>query len=287
MNKRILFVIALSTLGNAGAAAEEMSTAPSLYITGPTTSLPWSGFFIGGNGGFGWSHSSVAYSANDPAATAGTCGGVGHGQCIPSTDFLLHGATAGGQIGYDWQISSLWLVGIETDYQWSDFRSSGSSPFHLGNVGNTNMVVSETVQSFGTLRLRMGVLPTRSFLFYGTAGLAYGQVHDSLNVANPLTAGTGSESLSGFSYSCSAGGPSCFAGTTSATEVGWTIGGGGEFRITNNLTFKSEILYVQFDAPNGNASAQTTLPGTTAASFAAAFPTVRLVIARGGFNFRF
>ena len=64
----------------AEAVADEMTMAPAAFITSPASSLTWTGFYIGGNGGFGWSSSSVSYSPNDAAAQAGTCGGVGKGK---------------------------------------------------------------------------------------------------------------------------------------------------------------------------------------------------------------
>ncbi len=273
--------------GTAGATADELPNRPSFYILGPTATLPWTGFFVGINGGYGWAHSAVYPVADDPAAAAGTCGGVGHGTCIPSEGFLLHGGTAGGQIGYDWQINPIWLTGIEADYQWADFRSGVTSPFHLGNVGITSMLVNETVQSFGTLRVRMGVIPVNALLLYGTAGLAYGQVKANFSVPNPNIATASSLSSGGFSYSCIDGGPACFAGSSSNSEVGWTIGGGSEVRLTNNLSFMTEVLYVQLGAPHGTAVAESVVPGTAASSFTASFSSVRLIVAHGGFNYRF
>jgi outer membrane immunogenic protein len=287
VKKSILWVSTILMFGTVGAAADEMPNRPSYYITGPTSSLPWTGFFVGINGGYGWANSTLLSTGNDPASIAGTCGGVGKGTCLPQTAFTLHGGTFGGQVGYDWQINPLWLTGIETDFQWSDFSSSAISAFHLGNVGNTNLSANVAVNSFGTLRARMGAIPINSVLVYGTAGLAYGSVSRNYSVANPLAVGSGSVSSSGFSYNCSAAMASCFAGSSSGVEWGWTIGGGGEYRITNNLTLKTEVLYVQLAAPNGTAVAQGALAGTTPSSLAVTFPSVKLIVARGGLNFRF
>jgi hypothetical protein len=123
----------------AEAVADEMTMAPAAFITSPASSLAWTGFYIGGNGGFGWSSSSVSYSPNDAAAQAGTCGGVGKGKCIPSADYSTVGALAGGQVGFNWQINSVWLTGVEADYQWANLTGLGVSPFHLGNVAKLSM----------------------------------------------------------------------------------------------------------------------------------------------------
>jgi outer membrane immunogenic protein len=287
VKKRILCVAGfLLALGSASATAEEMAVPPAQFITAPGRYLAWSGFYFGINGGYAWGNSSVSYAPNDPAAQAGTCGGGGttiKGQCIPSTDFRRDGPLAGGQAGYNWQINSHWLVGAETDYQWSHFNGSANSPFRLGNVGNTGMQVTQTLNSFGTVRARMGVLLIDPLLLYGTGGLAFGQMSESLSVPSVGTgiqpAGSG-----GFLYSCTAGGPPCFAGSSSKTLLGWTAGAGAEYAITTNLTFKTEILYVHLETSHTTAAATGV---ATPASFTATFSPVYFVIARFGLNLRF
>ena len=152
---RVCRVIALLVLfgafGAVGAAADEMTVAPAAFITAPTGPFQWTGFYIGGNGGYGWSSSSVTYSPNDAASQAGTCGGVGRGQCIPPGGFQTGGPLAGGQVGYNWQFNPLGVAGIEADYQWANLTGQGLSPFQLGNVGaasaNSTMIANQTINS--------------------------------------------------------------------------------------------------------------------------------------------
>lgn len=283
----LLTLGAFSALGEEDADADEMTSAPAVVITAPASSLQWTGFYIGANGGYGWSSSSVAYTPNDAAAGAGTCGGVGHGKCIPSEDFLTSGPLAGGQIGFNWQINELWLVGAETDYQWANLAGTATSSFSLGDVGNTSMVVDQSVKSFGTARLRMGVIPLSPLNLYATGGLAYGEVSENFNVGNPVSAGSAALSSGGFSYVCTAGEPACFAGTSSKMMVGWTIGGGAEYALTNNLIFKSEVLYVNLGVPSGTIVAQSAAAATTPSSFAASLSPAGFIVARGGLNFKF
>ncbi len=286
MKKSILCIAALLAFGMTGAMAEEMAVPPSQFITsnrGPY--LPWTGFYVGLNGGFAWGNSSVAFAANDPAALAGTCGagGAPKGQCITSVDFRRDGAVAGGQLGYDWQVNSLWLVGAEADFQWANLDGSVSSPFRLGNVGSTNMVASQTVDSFGTVRARAGVVLTPPLLLYGTGGFAFGQVQENLSVpavaTNFLKAG-------GFSYACTLG-TACFAGSASQTLFGWSAGAGAEYAITSNLIFRTELLYVHLGAPTVNVIATAVAAGTAPASLAAGFSSVYFAVMRAGLNYKF
>lgn len=275
------------SLGTATATADEIAIRPSYYISPPDRSLYWTGFYVGVNGGYGFGNSSVSYGANDPAAQSGTCGGGGtsiHGQCIPLEKFNFDGPLAGGEIGYNWQINAFWVTGIEADYQWSDFSGKIKSGFRLGNVGATNMNADETMHSFGTVRLRMGVVVMNPLLVYGTAGLAYGRTGENVS---GVSVASGSLASGGYSYDCTAD-TTCFAGSSSGSVWGWTAGTGAEAALTSNITLKTEILYLHFEAPTATVAAQsTTGAGPTPASFTATFAPVHTLILRGGMDFKF
>jgi outer membrane immunogenic protein len=286
VKKSIACIIALLTLGTASAVAEEMAVAPSAYITAAVPYLQWSGFYIGLNGGYGLSNSSVSYSPDDPAAQLGTCGagGAPKGQCIPSTDFHRNGPLFGGQAGFNWQISSLWLIGAEADYQWANFEGTGASTFQLGGVGTTSMFAKQTVESFGTARVRMGVIFPNPLLLYGTGGLAFGRANENLNVP---AVGTGGVHSGSFSYSCTAGAPSCFAGSSTNTLWGWTLGGGAEYALTSNVTLKAEVLYLHLEAPSATATALGVIGATAPSSIQGEFSPIHVLVARTGLNLRF
>ena len=289
MKKSIACIAALLAFGMAGATAEEMAVPPSQFITAAVPYLAWTGLYVGINGGFAWGNSSVAFTANDAAALAGTCGGGGapgapKGQCINSVDFRRDGAVAGGQFGYNWQVNSHWLVGAEADYQWSNLDGSVSSSFRLGNVGATNMVASQTVDSFGTIRARAGVVLAPPLLLYGTGGFAFGQVHENLRV--PAVAPGGLSPAGGFSYACTIG-TACFAGSAAQTLFGWSAGAGAEYAITTNLIFRTELLYVHLNSPTVTATATAVTAGTAPASIAAGFSPVYFAVMRAGLNYRF
>jgi outer membrane immunogenic protein len=284
VNKNILRIAAFCALGIASSAiAEEMATPPSSFVTARVPCLAWSGLYFGINGGYAWSTPSVSYVANDPASQAGTCAIPGGAKCIPTSDFNRDGGLFGGQVGYNWQFTSLWLAGVEADYQWSDLTGTGNSPFQfIGGAGTSTMTATETVRSFGTFRARLGALPFQSLLLYGTAGLAVGQVSENLTLTSGSTV---ARKAGGYGYSCTAGN-SCFAGSASQTGVGWTAGAGAELAITTNLTLKGEALYVHLEAPGATATAINSA-GMTPSSFTGSFSYVDFIVARGGLNYRF
>jgi outer membrane immunogenic protein len=286
VKKSIAYIATLLAFGMTGAAAEEMAVPPSQFITARVPYLAWTGFYVGINGGYAWGNSSVTFAANDAAALAGTCGGGGSpkGQCINGVNFHRDGAVAGGQFGFNWQVNSHWLVGAEADYQWSNLDGSVNSSFRLGNVGATNMVASQTVESFGTVRARAGVVLSPPLLLYGTGGFAFGQVHENLNV--PAVATKGLPATGGFSYVCTIG-TACFAGAASQTLFGWSAGAGAEYAITTNLIFRTELLYVHLSAPTVTATATATVAGTAPASIAASFSSVYFAVMRAGLNYKF
>jgi outer membrane immunogenic protein len=289
VKKSIACIAILLAFGMTGAMAEEMAVPPSQFITSSRVPyLAWTGFYVGINGGFAWGNSSVTFSANDPAALAGTCGGAGagalKGQCINGVNFHRDGAVAGGQFGYNWQVNSHWLVGAEADYQWSNLDGSVNSPFRLGDVGATNMVASQTVASFGTVRARAGVVLAPPLLLYGTGGFAFGQVRENLRV--PAASTNALPATGGFSYACTVG-TSCFAGAASQILLGWSAGAGAEYAITSNLIFRTELLYVHLGAPTVTATATAAAAGTAPASIAAGFSPVYFAVVRGGLNYKF
>jgi outer membrane immunogenic protein len=283
VKKIVLCVCALLACAATRARADELPDRSPTYTGFVSPSVIhelWSGLYVGANGGYSWINSSVSYAPADAAATRAATSG------IPSAGYRMDGAFGGGQIGYNFQFTNL-LLGVEADYQWAGFEGTGTSLFRLTNVGNTSMVANESMDSFGTVRARVGLVAAAPLLVYATGGLAYGRLKENLTVANPLASGSGSLSAGGFSYLCTAGGPPCFAGSSSKEILGWTLGAGGEYLVTDHVSLRAEFLYVSFSNPSGTAIAQNTLPGTAPSSFAAGFGWASITVLRGGLNFKF
>ena len=170
---------------------------------------------------------------------------------ITSGGTELEGGLFGGQIGYNWQTSN-WVLGFETDIQWANQR--GSRTFLCNGLGGclpgltvlppgvtgSGAVVDQTLEWFGTFRGRGGFLVTPTALLYVTGGLAYGQVETGVL-------------LSGFN---AAGAPISATFVGESTRVGWTIGGGLEWKFARNWSGKLEYLYMDL----GNTSNTAFLP---------------------------
>ena len=210
----------------------------------------WSGFYLGGNFGYGMASSSIS------EGTAGLPAGpqvTGH-----SANLNMSGFIGGAQAGFNWQATPSWLFGLEADFQWSGQR---------GSINPSNILIADAVnayiRSFGTVRGRAGVITNDATLWYLTGGWAYGRTE--LNLTDTLQAGATAHANS----------------TISNTVSGWTIGGGMETRIGGNWSGKIEYLYVDL----GNVSVATTVVNGFIQQTATL--DIRDHIIRAGLNYHF
>jgi outer membrane immunogenic protein len=121
----------------------------------------WAGFYIGANGGYGWSTSSDQL------------GDLTGGRTFQGLS--PKGGFAGGQWGYNWQAQQV-VFGLESDLQWSDIRDTGTNAPGGGVVAGA---YESRLRWFGTSRIRLGLANDRT-LIYGTAGLAAGRIRNDV-----------------------------------------------------------------------------------------------------------
>ncbi|WP_158815632.1 outer membrane protein [Methylocapsa sp. S129] len=282
--KKLLVGLFFAVSGIAAAAAADLS-ARSAPPPLPPPAFSWTGFYVGVNGGRSSTDPTFGYTPNDFNALFSTCGSPFGTTCVPSASFNMNGSLAGGQIGYNYQFNPSWMVGAEADYDWSNIHGSANSNFILGSVGPSTFVAKETVESFGTFRGRLGFIPTPPLLLFVTGGLAYGTV-DGQSAMAPGVGDNGSgDSFGHNTYRCYD--PiSCFSGKLSETRVGWTLGAGGEYAITNNITVKAEYLYANLGRPE-SFNAVATMGFGAPSSFAVSSSAVSLNIVRAGLNWKF
>jgi outer membrane immunogenic protein len=278
----------ISTAAPALAADMAIKAQPPAAVA-PATS--WTGFYIGGNAGYGWKDPTVAFTANDVLSNSITCGGGFGGTCVPGASFDMNGRLGGLQAGYNWQTNQNLLVGVEADFDWSNIRGSGNSNVPLPGAGgvNLNFQASQSIQWFGTVRGRVGVLPANNLLLFATGGFAYGRVDENVGLNTGLTG----IAVGGFAFSCNiaggAGPTNCFVGSSSRIATGYTIGAGGEYALWSNFSLKAEYLYVNLGhgAPVNLAAQTTGGLAATPSSFAAAYSKADFNVVRAGLNYKF
>ena len=230
--KRILLIgtsiIALAV--PAMAADLPVKAPPPVLAPLPT----WTGFYLGLNGGYSFGRSSR--ELNFVSATGATIIPPGGGITTGGTD--LEGGLFGGQIGYNWQTAN-WVLGIETDIQWANQRGSrafsGVIPLAGGGV-LTGAVVDQKLEWFGTFRGRGGFLVGQAALLYVTGGLAYGSLQTDVALAGLTAAGV----------------PIGATASGDSTRVGWTVGGGVEWKFRPGWSAKIEYLYMELENTSNN-----------------------------------
>ena len=174
MRTRILGLLAATALTTAGLSAASAAdlpvrAAPPVIAVAPI--FTWTGFYVGGNLGWGWRDSN-----NDPVILTGPGipGGLAGGTLIfgNNNDATF---TGGGQIGYNYQIGSF-VIGAEADIQGIDNNNDNNAVFIPGPGFAGGTFVPGEFESgadwWGSARLRAGVAFDR-FLVYATGGLAY------------------------------------------------------------------------------------------------------------------
>jgi outer membrane immunogenic protein len=121
----------------------------------PQSAAYWTGFYVGGNIGYGWATSTASVSD----VTAGLTG---------SGSININGVLGGAQAGFNIQSANM-VYGIE-----ADFQASGQTKSDTLIVGATTFNYSAKQTWFGTTRARAGVLIGPNNLLYGTGGMTYG-----------------------------------------------------------------------------------------------------------------
>lgn len=243
--KRLAFTAAAlgtaMSLASGGASAADLRARAPVYKAPVPLAYNWTGFYAGGNAGFGLGAGESTLAV--PVVPSGETVTLGAG-----------GGIAGLQAGYNWQFGD-WVIGAETDIQWSGIR--GSNTCVLGCFGGTATTFGTALDWFGTVRARVGHA-NGSVLAYYTAGFAYGDTRTTLTqgIAAPATAIAFDE-----------------------TRTGWTFGSGVEAALAGNWTGKIEYLYVDL----GSNSTAFTLGGN-ANTLSADY---KYHVFRAGLNYRF
>lgn len=279
------------------AAAADLPRKAPAYTPPPPPAISWTGWYVGVNAGWIDANGDVNTDATilsfpgDPT-TSTTLAAAATNQFSKRSDGFL----GGGQLGYNYQFSPLFVVGLETDIQGSSLRNdlnfsnsvltnttSGPSTGHW----QTNTTVSRDLNYLGTLRGRIGWTATPTFLLYGTGGLAYGGVSSSTTMTIAAFNNASGLPVGGVT-------PGTASGSFSGARAGWTAGGGVEWMFIPNWSAKLEYLHYDLGsetyATGGYAIdvGPTSLPSSGSAAIATR-TTVHFNgdIVRVGLNYKF
>lgn len=220
----------------------------------------WTGFYVGLNGGYSFDGSNNAHVSGftDPGAF-GLGPAIAAG-AIPVTSYKISGFLGGGQLGYNWQVDPRWVLGLETDFMGSNVKGSeGLVATPPGFVTNIT-TVTQKLDWLGTTRAKAGYA-AGNWLFYGTGGIAYGEVKNSLQLTIP--------------------GATLF-GANSDVRTGWTAGGGVEYGWSAWLL---RVEYLHYDLGSQTITTNTQIGGSPATLSVSQKDTGNIV--RAALSYRF
>jgi opacity protein-like surface antigen len=174
--------------------------------------INWSGFYIGGNLGGGFSDGSWADPFPSTIGPRGFVNVAGFGDETHAT-----GPLGGGQIGANWQIGH-WVVGVEADAGTAHIRGENTC---FSGIGGINCM--HQVNAVASVTGRAGFAWDRSLLYVKGGGAGTDVTYSLLGNTNALALGTG---------------------RTTLDLWGWTAGAGIEYALTNHWTTFAEYDHI-------------------------------------------
>ena len=222
ISRLILGTVGLAAMSTVALAADLPSRrAPPVYIPPPIPVFSWTGFYVGGQIGYGFGKDSAFADTSQFPPT-------------PSFGYAtnsINGIIGGGHVGYNFSTQGLpffggfggsgLILGVEGDVDGSDYRATQDFGAPLGVPGVAFNRIRNEIQ--GSARGRIGIAVDRA-LFYATGGAAFGEFKTSYFSTLP---GIGDDNFS-------------------HTRVGYTVGGGVEYAITTQWSLRAEYRYSDF-----------------------------------------
>ena len=184
----------------------------------------WTGIYVGAQVGYAWGTSNI--NVTD---------GFGDFVSFHSSN---SGVIGGGHVGYNLQFNQF-VVGLEGDVDGTSLsKSISGSPF-IEDLGSVPVTATAQVDIMGSIRGRVGYAWDR-VLIYATGGVEFAGIKGTIY------------------------GPFGGQVSSSTTRVGWTLGGGLEYAITDNWSVRAEYRYAQFGHSSFAADNAFTTPGLAA-----------------------
>ena len=248
------FLLGSVSILTANAADLPPPAVAPIYIPPPT--FTWAGPYLGATVGF----ANGFHSYDDLAGAFLGYPGLSNDQS--------KGFAGGGTLGFNLQARSF-VYGLEADFSGLSNKSTYVDP--NGAINPFYPSETNSLKDLGTVRGRIGLAVDRS-LFYFTAGLAFGEVANSVqyNSSKFPTFNTPSYNLN-------------------STRFGWVVGSGLEYAMSPNWTVKGEAIYAQLNT----VTASWVSPGSLISQ---AFPAnavyntrfnTSVAVIRAGLNYKF
>jgi len=225
-------VVAASALATAASAADMPVPAAPAYT--PPVYRPviydWTGIYGGAHLGAGVLEDQVTTTTTTALQPSGT-----------QTKLDPYSVIAGAQAGFNYQIQQI-VVGAEGTFTWSNISGTHATPSPMPSFGEVSI---STPHWYATATGKIG-FAANDFLFYAKGGAAWMGVDYTQTVS---VTGTGNVSSQ----------------TIVDTRSGYTVGGGIEFGMTENLSGRVEYDYLNFGTKTYTFANLNTAPNTAPA----------------------
>ena len=195
--------------GSPSATSIAMPTKALVLASAPVN---WTGVYVGGHMGGGWSDDRWSDPFGSTIAVGGGVNVAGFGDQTHAT-----GPLGGAQIGANWQTGP-WVLGVETDASAAHMRGENTCFTGLGGVDCQHIV-----NSLGIIAGRVGYAWERSLAYVKGGGAWTDTIYNLF--ANTLKANLGT-------------------GSTTLDIWGWTLGGGIEYALTEHWTTLAEYDHI-------------------------------------------
>jgi outer membrane immunogenic protein len=237
----------------------------------------WTGFYIGGNVGYGWGD----YGASNATGTIVNTNGGSAPYGFNAVSGNGNGITAGIQAGYNRQIEQA-VLGIEADWQYLDSKASTGNlaiavPAFIG--GNFSGSTSVSTDWYATFRGRVGYVFGPALL-YATGGIALAETKLKANATGSIATGV--------FFPIPLGPLGSVNASESTVQLGYAVGGGLEYALGAGWSVKGEYLHMGFGTNGYNLTGSLQSPsGLTGVIATHVDINPSFDIARVGANYRF
>jgi outer membrane immunogenic protein len=206
----LLYAAAITSPGCLAGVAQAADLPTATKAPPAVQASGWSGCYVGLQGGYGWGHAST----ND----------------VPDFQLDQRGGFAGGLAGYNFQVATRVVAGLEVDAAYANARAGNVTVHPNSFAGDTTNISNVGVNAFGTVRGRIGYA-FNTILPYLTGGFAW--AHTRMDYSQPVT-------LMGAFFADASD------AHTSKYRAGWALGAGVEYAVAPHWSAKVEYLRLDF-----------------------------------------
>jgi outer membrane immunogenic protein len=229
------FAILCAAVGLASAGPEPLPSGKEMkeIAPAPPACPNWTGFYVGAFGGYKFAATDVDLDLGGSWNGPSPSDPFDKNFIEPTSphDLDASGAELGGLIGYNYQWNN-WVLGLEASggYLWVR-NSDNTGTFTVPATGDEfNVATSFKTHYLVTVAPRVGYAFCR-WLPYVTGGLAVGDIDFDQRLTQFDQRGL----FGAFFHE---------GGRTSETELGWMVGGGLEYALTDHWRLRGQYQYI-------------------------------------------